>query len=136
MTPEIATVLAILVMATVLFVTEWIRMDVVALLVLVSLALTGLVTPEEALSGFSNMAVVTVWAVLILSGGLARTGIANRIGQQVLRIAGSSEARLIAVLMLTAGVLSGIMNNIGVAALMLPVVVDIANRTRRKTSKR
>jgi di/tricarboxylate transporter len=135
LTPEIATVLAILVMATVLFVTEWLRMDVVALLVLVSLALTGLVTPEEALSGFSNMAVVTVWAVLILSGGLARTGIANRIGQQVLRIAGSSEARLIAVIMLTAGVLSGIMNNIGVAALLLPVVVDIAHRTRRPPSK-
>jgi di/tricarboxylate transporter len=135
LTPEIATVLAILVMATVLFVTERIRMDVVALLVLVSLALTGLVTPEEALSGFSNMAVVTVWAVLILSGGLARTGLANRIGQQVLRIAGSSEARLIAVIMLTAGVLSGIMNNIGVAALLLPVVVDIAHRTRRPPSK-
>jgi di/tricarboxylate transporter len=135
LTPEIATVLVILVMAIVLFVSEWLRMDVVALLVLVSLALTGLVTPEEALSGFSNMAVVTVWAVLILSGGLARTGIANRIGQQVLRIAGSSEARLVAIIMLTAGVLSGIMNNIGVAALMLPVVVDIAHRTRRAPSK-
>ena len=81
MTPEIATVLAILLAAIVLFVTEWIRVDVVASMVLVSLALTGLVTPAEALSGFSNLAVITVWAVLILSGGLARTGVANRIGQ-------------------------------------------------------
>lgn len=135
MTPQIATVLAILGVAIVLFVTERIRVDVVALLVLVSLALTGLVTPTEALSGFSNPAVVTVWAVLILSAGLARTGVAGLVGQQVLRLAGNSEVRLIALIMLTVGVLSGFMNDIGVAALMLPVVVDIARRTARPPSK-
>ena len=58
-------------------------MDLVALLVLGALALTGLVTPAEALSGFSNPAVVTVWAVFILSAGLARTGVANLIGHQI-----------------------------------------------------
>jgi di/tricarboxylate transporter len=135
MTSEIATVLAILVMAIVLFVTERIRVDVVALMVLVSLALTGLVTPTEALSGFSNLAVITVWAVLILSGGLARTGVASLLGRQVLRLAGRSEVRLIVLIMLTVGVLSGFMNDIGVAALMLPVVVDIARRTDRPPSK-
>ena len=67
MTPQIAMVLGILALAVVLFVTERLRMDVVALLVLVGLALTGLVTPDQALSGFSNPAVVTVWAVFILS---------------------------------------------------------------------
>ena len=74
MTPEIALVLTILVSASVMFVTERVRVDVVALMVLVSLAMTGLVTSAEALSGFANLAVVTVWAVLILSAGLARTG--------------------------------------------------------------
>jgi di/tricarboxylate transporter len=135
MTTDIAIVLAILVVAIVLFITERIRPDVVALLVLVSLALTGLVTPTEALSGFANLAVVTVWAVLILSGGLARTGVASGLGRQVLRFAGHSEARLIAVIMVTVGVLSGFMNDIGVAALMLPVVVDIAHRLGRPPSR-
>ncbi len=135
MTTEIAIVLAILVAAIVLFVTERIRVDVVALMVLVSLALTGLITPDQALSGFANLAVVTVWAVLILSAGLARTGVAAIIGRQVLRFSGGSEARLIALIMLIVGVLSGFMNDIGVAALMLPVVVDIARRTDRPPSR-
>ena len=135
MTPEIALVLGIMVVAIILFVTEWIRVDVVALMVLVSLTLTGLVTPDQALSGFANLAVVTVWAVLILSAALARTGVAGLIGRPVLRLAGGSEARLIATIMLLVGVLSGFMNDIGVAALMLPVVVDIARRTGRPPSR-
>lgn len=135
MTPEIATVLAILGVAILLFVTERVRMDVVAMLVLVTLAVTGLVTPAEALSGFSSPAVVTVWAVLILSAGLARTGLAGLVGRQVLRLAGQSEVRLILVIMLVAAALSGIMNNVGVAALMLPVVVDIARSTGRPPSR-
>jgi di/tricarboxylate transporter len=135
MTPQIAIVLTILAAAIVMFVTERIRVDVVALMVLVSLALTGLITPAEALSGFANLAVVTVWAVLILSAGLARTGVAGLIGRPVLRLAGESEARLIALIMLLVGVLSGFMNDIGVAALMLPVVVDIARRTGRPPSR-
>jgi di/tricarboxylate transporter len=104
-------------------------------MVMVALALTGLVTPSEALSGFSNSAVVTVWAVLILSAGLTRTGVANIVGRQLLRLAGHSEVRLIAVIMLAAGILSGFMNNIGVAAMLLPVVIDMARRTGRPPSK-
>lgn len=135
MTPEIAIALAILAAAILLFVTEWVRMDVVAMLVLVVLAITGLVTPAEALSGFSNPAVVTVWAVLILSAGLTRTGLAGLVGRQVLRVAGRGEARLVVVIMLVTAALSGIMNNVGVAALMLPVVVDIARHTGRPPSR-
>ena len=66
--------------------------------------------------------------MLILSAALARTGVAGMIGRPVLRLAGWSEARLIATIMPLVGVLSGFMNDIGVAALMLPVVVDIARR--------
>lgn len=135
MTFEIALVLAILAAALVLFVGEWVRMDVVALLVLGTLAITGLVSPADAYAGFSNPAVITVWAMFILSEGLTRTGIANVIGRQVMRVAGRREVAQIVVIMLTAGFLSAFMNNIGVAALMLPVVMDIARRTRSSPSR-
>jgi di/tricarboxylate transporter len=135
MTAEITLTLAILAIAVVLFITERLRVDAVALLVMVSLALTGLVTPSEALSGFSNPAVVTVWAMFILSGGLSRTGVAREIGRRVLHLAGQSEARLVAVIMLTGGVLSAFMNNVAVTAMLLPVTVDIARRTGRSSSR-
>lgn len=135
MTPEILAVLAILVLAILLFISEKLRPDLVALMILVLLALSGLVSPQEAISGFSSPAVVTVWAVLILSAALARTGVANIIGQRLLKTAGSGEVRLIVVIMLTVGVLSGFMNDIGVATLMLPVVIVLARRTGRAPSK-
>jgi len=132
---EIGLVLTILVVSLFLFVSEKIRMDVVALMVLGALVLTTLVTPEEAVAGFSNPAVIAVWAMFILSDGLTRTGIANVIGRAVLRLAGRQERRMIIVIMLTAGGLSAFMNNIGVAALMLPVVIEIARRTRIPASR-
>lgn len=135
MTIEIALVLGILLIALVLFVTEVLRMDLVALLVLSTLGISGLVSPAQAVSGFSNAAVITVWAMFILSEGLTRTGIANILGQQLLRVSGRSEISLILVVMLTAGGLSAFMNNIGVAALMLPVVVNIARRTETPPSR-
>ncbi len=135
MTLQIAIVFTILGVAVALFVTERLRVDLIALLVLVSLVLTGLLTPVEALSGFSNPAVVTVWAVFILSGGLSRTGVAGVVGHQVLRLAGRGEVRLLLVIMLTAGVMSAFMNNVGVAALLLPVVMDISRRLKLPPSK-
>ena len=135
MTPDIMLVLGILFVATVLLITEKIPMEVTALLVLGTVALTNLVRPLEALAGFSNPAVVTVWAVFILSAGLQRTGVANIIGRQVLRLAGESETRIIAVIMLSAGVLSAAMNNVAVAALMLPVTMDIARQTKTSPSR-
>ena len=135
MTFEIAAVLTILGVSLVLFVTEKLRMDVVALLVLATLAIMGLVTTEQALAGFSNPAVVTVWAMFVLSAGLSATGVADVIGRQVLKLAGSKEPRMILAIMLTAGGLSAFMNNIGVAALMLPVVMDIARKTQTPPSR-
>ncbi|MGD9093253.1 MAG: SLC13 family permease, partial [Anaerolineales bacterium] len=135
MTQDIAATLIILAIAVVLFISERLRADLIALLVLISLALTGLVTPSEALSGFSNPAVVTVWAMFILSAGLSLTGVAGLVGRQVLRLSGSGESRLILVIMLTAGLMSAFMNNVGVAALLLPVVMDISRRTRRPPSR-
>jgi len=135
MTVEIASVLIIIAVAVVLFVTDKLRVDLIALLVLVSLVITQLVTPAEALSGFSNPAVITVWAMFILSGGLTQAGVASNIGSQVLKLAGNGEVRLMLAIMLTAAVLSAFMNNVGVAALLLPVVVVIARRTNIPPSR-
>lgn len=135
MTTEILLTLLILLAAVILFISERLRMDVVALLVMVSLAVTGLVTPAEALSGFASPAVVTVWAVFILSGGLALTGVASIVGRQILRLSGTGEVRLMVIIMLTSGLLSGFMNNVGVAALMLPVVLNIARQTQLRPSR-
>lgn len=126
MTIEIILVFGILGVALVLFFTAWLRMDIVALLVLASLAFTGIITPIEALAGFSNPAVVTVWAMFILSAALYQTGVARIIGRQVLYLAGSGEGKLTALIMLSAGMMSAFMNNVGVVALMLPVVMDMA----------
>jgi di/tricarboxylate transporter len=135
MTFEIALVLSILAISLILFVSEVIRMDLVALLVLGALAVSGLVSSTEAFAGFSNSAVITVWAMFILSEGLTRTGIADIIGRQVIRLAGRRELAMIIVIMITAAVLSAFMNNVGVAALMLPVVIDVARRTRISPSR-
>ncbi len=136
MTFEIALVLGILAVSLILFISEIIRMDLVALLVLGTLlAIAGLVTAEQAFDGFSNGAVITVWAMFILSEGLTRTGIADIIGRQVMKLGGRREFMMILVIMITGAVLSAFMNNIGVAALMLPVVVQVARRTRIPASR-
>ena len=100
MTAGIVGILIILAVVVFLLVTEWIALEVLALLVLGVLAVSGLVSPLEALSGFSNPAVVTIWAVFILSGGLTRTGIANILGRQLLKAAGGRQSVLIMVIMI------------------------------------
>ncbi len=135
MTPQIALTLFIVIAAIVLFATEKLRVDVVALLVLITLTITGLVTPLEAFAGFANPAVITVWAVFIVSGGLFKTGVADMLGKQVARLAGNSEARLIAVIMLTCGLMSAFMNNIGATAVLLPAVAGISHQTKIPLSK-
>lgn len=110
-------------------------MDVVALLVLITLAISGLVSPIDALSGFSNPAVITIWSMFIISAGLTRANVANMVGNQVLRFAGEGELRLVIIIMLCSGLMSAFMNNIGVAALMLPICVSISRRTGISPSK-
>jgi di/tricarboxylate transporter len=135
MTPEIALTLGIIVVAVVLFATEKLRVDVIALIILLTVAFTGLVTTEQAIEGFANPAVVTVWAVYIVSGGLFRTGVADMIGAQIIRLAGSSEPRLVAVIMLTCGTMSAFMNNIGATAVLLPAVAGIARQANIPLSR-
>jgi di/tricarboxylate transporter len=135
MTLEIGLTLGIILVAVVLFATEKLRVDVVALIVLITVGLTGLVSPEDVFAGFANPAVITVWAVYMVSGGLFKTGVADILGRGILRLSGTSEARLIAVIMLTCGIMSGFMNNVGATAVLLPVVVGISRRTKVPVSK-
>ncbi|WP_028579143.1 SLC13 family permease [Desulfogranum japonicum] len=134
MSLEILLVLIILMIVIIVLITEVMPLEVLALLVLGTLAITGLVNPTEALAGFSNPAVVTIWAVFILSGGLTRTGIANILGRNLLKVVGTGISRLIISIMLLSGILSAFMNNVAVAALMLPVVMDISRKTGKSPS--
>jgi di/tricarboxylate transporter len=135
LTLEIILVFAILIVSVIFLIGEWIPIEITALLTLGAIAITGVISPIESLSGFSNPAVVTIWAVFILSGGLTKTGVANIIGKFVLRLGGSGEATMIIVIMVTAGLMSAIMNNVAVAALMLPVVIKISEQTKRSPSR-
>ena len=121
--------------ALLLFISEKIRVDLVALMVLVSLTLTGIITPEEAFSGFASPAVITVWAVFIISGGLTRSGVADVIARFILRLAGHNQVRLIVLIMVTVGVMSAFMNNIGAVAILLPAVVSVAREMKTSPSK-
>ncbi|MXW66167.1 MAG: SLC13 family permease [Gemmatimonadales bacterium] len=135
MTADVIIVLAIVAVAVVLFVTEWVRYDGVALMVLLSLAISGVIPMARAIDGFANPAVVTIAAVLVLSGGLYKTGVANLVGAQVLRLAGDSPVRVTALLMLTSGLMSGVMNNTAAVALLIPVVISISRRLGMRPSR-
>lgn len=132
---QILFLLAIVSVALVVFVSGRLRVDVVGLLVLSALALSGLVTPQEALAGFSSPAVVTVWAMFILSAGLTHTGIAHQLGQPLQRFAKAGEPLLIAVLMVAASLLSALINTVTVAAILLPATMELARRSRRPPSR-
>ncbi len=135
MTTEIALTLAIILAALVLFATEKLRVDLVALLVLLSVGLLRLIAPEEIFAGFSNPAVITVWAVYMVSGGMFKTGVADIIGRGILRLAGNKEAGLIATIMMTCGVISAFVNNVGATAMLMPAMVGISRRTKIAVSK-
>ncbi len=135
MTPQIALTLTIIVAALALFATEKLRVDLVALMVLLSVGLLGLISPERIFDGFANPAVITVWAVYIVSGGLFKTGVADVMGRGILRLASDREPRLIATIMVTCGVISAFMNNVGATAMLMPAMVGISRRTKIAVSK-
>ncbi len=135
MTLDNILIFSILGVALVLFISEKLRVDLVALMVLVTLTLTGLISPEEAFSGFASPAVITVWAVFIISGGLTRSGVADLIARFILRLAGHNQIRLIVLIMLTVGVMSAFMNNIGAVAILLPAVVSVSREMKISPSK-
>jgi di/tricarboxylate transporter len=126
---------AIVAIALILFIGGWFSVDLVGLLVLSALALTGLVTGAEALAGFSSPAVVTVWAMFILSAGLTRTGVAHQLGLPLQRFAKGSETVLVIALMVAASLLSALINTITVAAILLPTAMELARRSGRHPAR-
>src|ERR1041384_1989287 len=100
----------ILLLAMVLFLSDVVRSDLVALLVLFGLSITGVLTTQEAFSGFSRSAVITIASIFVLAEGLQRTGVTEKFGSLLLRIGGSSESRLVMVVMAAGGILALFMN--------------------------
>jgi di/tricarboxylate transporter len=129
MTLQIALVLLIFGMTVFLFISKLLRVDIVAILVMISLPWLGLVKPAEAFSGFASNAVVAIIAVMILGYGVDRSGAMNRLIRPIVSAAGSNERRLIVLVSVTVGLISAFMPNIGAAALFLPAMLRIARST-------
>ena len=127
--------LGILAAALVAFLTEWIPADLVALLVAVALGLTGVLTPEEAFSGFSRAAVIIIIAIFILAEALKRSGVTERVGGFLLKAGGGGEGRLTVVVMGVGAFLSLFMNNIAAAAVLMPAVSGAAKRSGVSNSR-
>ncbi len=135
MTAEIATVLGILLVSIVLFISERLRPDLIAVMVLLAVILTGQVVPQEAFASLGNPAVVTVAAIFVISEGLFRSGVAHAIGRRIAAVAGADQVRLTVIIMLTVGAMSSFMNNVGATAVLLPAVVGICRHTKIPPSK-
>lgn len=118
--------LIILALSAILFVSGKMRSDLVAVCSALALVLTGVLTPEEALTGFSSPIVIMMTGLFVVGGGIFSTGLAKRIGTGILGLAGTSETRLFILLMLTTAVVGAFVSNTGTVALMLPIVVSMA----------
>jgi di/tricarboxylate transporter len=121
-------VFGVLALTIILFASDRLRLDVVALLALLALLLTGILTPAEALAGFSDPIVLIIAGLFIVGAGLFQTGVADALGQQLMRFAGAGEARLIAAIMLIVALLSAFLSSTGTVAVFLPVAVSLARR--------
>jgi di/tricarboxylate transporter len=128
MDPDVIKVLVILGLTVTCIVTEVVRIDIVALMAMLSLVWTGVIGGKQALSGFSSNAIMAIIAVMIMGRGLFKSGITDRIASFILSIAGRSESRIRSTVSATVGVMSGFMQNLGAAALFLPVMMGISRR--------
>ncbi len=126
MNSELIWVLGLLMAAIILFVTGKLRMDVVALLVIIVFALSGTLTLQEALAGFGDPNVILIAALFVIGEGLVRTGVAQQMGEWLVRMAGSSESKMLILLMLTVAGLGAFMSSTGVVAIFIPVVLSVA----------
>jgi di/tricarboxylate transporter len=137
MTPEtqILAIFIILVVALVLFATEKLPADLVALLVVATLGISGILTPEETFSGFSRSAVITIIAIFIIADALQRTGVTERVGKALIRYGGTSEKRLLASVMASGAFMSLFMNNVAATAVLLPAVSGASKKSGVSLSK-
>jgi len=128
-TTQMGLLFVVLLLVIALFIFEWVRVDVVGLLMMVLLPLLGLVTPQEAISGLSSNAVVAIIAVIIIGAGLDKTGCMNILARRIIGVAGKSESRIVALISATVALISSFMQNIGAAALFMPAVIRIGRQT-------
>lgn len=131
---SILTVLLILAATIVLLMADIIRIDLVAILAMLLLGWTGILTVEEVFSGFSSNAVIAMMGVMMLSQGLAKTGVIDRLSQLVVRKTGGRKTTIILLISLMAGLLSGVLITVGVAALFLPVMLQISRQRKIPSS--
>lgn len=135
MDTQLIITFAILVIALILFLTEKLPADLVALLVAVALGVTGVLTPQETFSGFSRTAVITIMAIFILTEALQRTGVAEQVGNILQKVGGGSELRLVVAVMVSGAFMSLFMNNIAAAAVLLPAASGAAKKSGVNTSR-
>ena len=128
MNADLLLVLGALIACVGLFIINKPRMDVVALLVIVILPLTGIISMPEALAGFSDTNVVLIAALFVIGEGLTRTGIGYRLSDHLISMSGTSEARLLVLLMLAVAGLGSVMSSTGVVAIFVPVALNVAER--------
>ncbi len=126
---------AVLVAAATLFSTRWLPVEVTAVLTVVALALSGLLSPQEALAGFASTATLTVGAMFVLSAGLLRTGALEQVTIHLARFSGGSPRRLLVLLGLVIPVASAFINNTPVVVMMIPVVLSLSRRFQIRPSK-
>lgn len=127
--------LAILLISAIFFMSGKVRSDLVALCSLVFLVIFGILTPEEALSGFSNSVVIMMIGLFVVGGAIFQTGLAKMISSKILRLAGDSEIKLFILLMLVTSLIGAFVSNTGTVALMLPIVVSMAMSSNINTSR-
>lgn len=120
------TTLIILALSAVFFVNGKVRSDLVALCALVLLMVFNILTPAEALSGFSNSVVIMMVGLFVVGGAIFKTGLAKMIGSKILQLAGTSEIKLFILIMLVTAFIGAFVSNTGTVALMLPIVVSMA----------
>lgn len=135
MDSQLIITFVILAVALVLFLTEKLPADLVALLVAVSLGVTGVLTPQETFSGFSRTAIITIVAIFIMTEALQRTGVNEQVGKVLQKVGGGSEFRLVVAVMMSGAFLSLFMNNIAAAAVLLPAASGAAKKANVNTSR-
>ncbi|RLC25674.1 MAG: SLC13 family permease [Deltaproteobacteria bacterium] len=128
MTSDMMIVFGFLIFVTILFIFEIVRVDMVGLLMMVLLPLSGVITASQAISGLSSNAVVSIIAVIIIGAGLDKTGVMNIFAKQIVTLAGKSEVRIMALISGTVAFISSFMQNIGAAALFLPATNRICRQ--------
>lgn len=135
MTPETVLLLAIVAVAIVLFAFEWIPVDVIGVGVMVTLILTGILTPEQAFAGFGSDTVMMILGLLIMTAALLRTGVVDIAGREILRRAGTDPYRLLVLITISVAVLSALISNTAAAAFFLPIVMGVAIKSRTSASR-